>query len=147
MDKGLRWSPLTLMEQGKGPFPCPTHPTQVTQIPLCQEPCLTRRYPHSLAQSRSRNPEINEFLFLLLVQSLGCIRFSTTPWTATRQASLTITNSRSLIKLMSIKSVMPSNHLILCHPLLLLPSIFPSIRVFSNESKRGDLTQLSTGLF
>ena len=56
-----------------------------------------------------------------------------TPWTAARQASLSITNSRSLPKLMSIESVMPSNHLILCHPLLLLPSIFPSIRVFSNE--------------
>ena len=57
-----------------------------------------------------------------------------TPWTATRQASLSITNSRSLPKLMSIQSVIPSNHLILCRPLLLLPSIFPSIRVFSNES-------------
>ena len=57
-----------------------------------------------------------------------------TPWTAARQASLSITNSRSLLKLMSIESVMPSNHLILCRPLQLLPSIFPSIRVFSNES-------------
>ena len=57
-----------------------------------------------------------------------------TPWTAAHQASLSITNSRSLPKLMSIESVMPSNHLILCRPLLLLPSIFPSIRVFSNES-------------
>ena len=58
---------------------------------------------------------------------------SATPWTAA-QASLSITNSRSLLKLMSIESMMPSNRLILCHPLLLLPSIFPSIRVFSNES-------------
>ena len=57
-----------------------------------------------------------------------------TPWTPAHQASLSITNSRSLPKLMSIESVMPSNHLILCHPLLLLPSIFPSIRVFSNGS-------------
>ena len=57
-----------------------------------------------------------------------------TPWTAAHQASLSIINSLSLLKLMSIKSVMPSNHLILCHPLLLLPSIFPSIRAFSNES-------------
>ena len=57
-----------------------------------------------------------------------------TPWTAAHQASLSITNSQSLLKLMSIKSVMPSNHLILCRPLLLLLSIFPSIRVFSNES-------------
>ena len=57
-----------------------------------------------------------------------------TPWTAARQASLSITNSPSLLKLMSIESVMPSNHPILCHPLLLPPSVFPSIRVFSNES-------------
>ena len=57
-----------------------------------------------------------------------------TPWTAARQASLSITNSQSLLKLMSIELVMPSNHLILCRPLLLLPSIFPSISVFSNES-------------
>ena len=57
-----------------------------------------------------------------------------TPWTAARQAFLLVTNSQSLLKLMSIKSVMPSNHPILCHPLLLLPSIFPSITVFSNES-------------
>ena len=68
------------------------------------------------------------------VQSLSCIWLFVTPWTAACQASLSITNSRSLLKLMSIESVMPSNHLILCHPLLLLPSIFPSIRVFSNES-------------
>ena len=59
---------------------------------------------------------------------------SATPWTAAHQASLSITNSRSSFKLMSIESLMPSNHLILCHPFLLLPSIFPSIRVFSNES-------------
>ena len=57
-----------------------------------------------------------------------------TPWTTAHQASLSFTNSQSLLKLMSIKSVMPSNHVILCHPLLFMPSIFPSIRVFSNES-------------
>ena len=68
------------------------------------------------------------------VQSLSRVRLSATPWTAARQASLSITNSRSPPKPMSIESVMPSNHLILCYPLLLLPSIFPSIRVFSNES-------------
>ena len=67
-------------------------------------------------------------------QSLSHVQLFATPWTAVRQASLSITNSRSLLKLMSITLVMPSNHLILCHPLLLLPSIFPSIRVFSNES-------------
>ena len=68
------------------------------------------------------------------VQSLSPVQLFATPWTATRQSSLSITNSRSLLKLMSIASVMPSNHLILCHPLLLPLSIFPSIRVFSNES-------------
>ena len=67
------------------------------------------------------------------VQSLSHVRFFATPWTAVSQASLSITNSQSLLKLMSIESVMPSNHLILCHPLLLLPLIFPSIRVFSDE--------------
>ena len=68
------------------------------------------------------------------VQSLSHVRLFATPWTAAHQASLSITNSQSLLKLMSIESVMPSNHLILCRPLLLPPSIFPSIRVFSNES-------------
>ena len=68
------------------------------------------------------------------VQSLNHVRLFATPWTAARQASLSTTNSRSPPKPMSIVSVMPSNHLILCHPLLLLPSNFPSIRVFSNES-------------
>ena len=67
-------------------------------------------------------------------QSLSHVRLFVTPWTAAHQASLSITISRSLLKLMYIESVMPSNHLILCDPLLLLPSIFPSIRVFSNES-------------
>ena len=68
------------------------------------------------------------------VQSLSRVRLFATPWTTARQASLSITNSRSLLKPMSIESVMASNHFILCHSLLLLPSIFPSIRVFSNES-------------
>ena len=68
------------------------------------------------------------------VLSLSCVRLFVTPWTAARQASLSITNSWSLFKLMSIESVMPSNHLILCCLLLLPSSIFPSIRVFSNES-------------
>ena len=68
------------------------------------------------------------------VQSFSHIQLFATPWTAARQASLSITNSQSLLKLMSIESVMPSDHLILCWPLLLPPSIFPSIRVFSNKS-------------
>ena len=68
------------------------------------------------------------------VQLLSHVQLFETPWTAACQASLSITNSQSLLKFMSIESVMPSNHFILCCPLLLLPSIFPSIRVFSNES-------------
>ena len=73
-------------------------------------------------------------VYFLLVQSLSRVRLFASPWTAARQASLSITNAWSMLKLMSTESVMPSNHLILCHPFLLLPSIFPSIRVFSNES-------------
>ena len=68
------------------------------------------------------------------VQLLSHVWLFATPWTAAHQASLSITNSRSLLKLISIKSVRPSNHLILCHPLLLLPSVFPSIRVYASES-------------
>ena len=68
------------------------------------------------------------------VQSLSLVWLFATPWTETHQASLSITNSHSLLKLMSIESVMPSNRLILCHPFLLSPSIFPNISVFSNES-------------
>ena len=71
------------------------------------------------------------------VQSLSRVQLFATPWIAAHQASLSINNSRSLLKLMSTESVMPSSHLILCRPLLLLPSIFPSIGVFSNESALG----------
>ena len=78
-----------------------------------------------------RNQEV---FFLSSVQMLSRVWLFVTPWTAARQASLSITNFRSLPKPMSIESVMPSNHLILCCPFLLLPSIFPRIRVFSNES-------------
>ena len=88
------------------------------------------------------NPNINLIAFLGIhgyaqfssVQSLSHVQLFVTSWTVACQASLSITNSQSLLKLMSIESVMPSKHLILCHPLLLQPSIFPSIRVFSNES-------------
>ena len=75
-----------------------------------------------------------EFVWFSSVQLLSRVRLFETPWTAARQASLSITNSQSSLKLASIESVMPSSHLILCHPLLLLPPIPPSIRVFSNES-------------
>ena len=76
----------------------------------------------------------SELVCLVAVQSLSRVQLFATPWTAARQASLSITNSQSPPKPMSLESVMPSNHLILCHPLLLLPSIFPRIRVFSSES-------------
>ena len=79
------------------------------------------------------SPTLQKSLFFSLIQSLSCVRLFVTPWTAARQASLSITNSWSPLKHMSIESVVPSNHLILFR-LLLLPSIFPSIRIFSNES-------------
>ena len=72
-------------------------------------------------------------LYIVVIQSLSPVQFLVTPWTAAHQASLSFTISLSFLKLMSIESVMPSNHLIFCHPLLLPPSVFPSIRVFSNE--------------
>ena len=83
---------------------------------------------------QTKNHISNVFSQFSSVQSLSRVRFFATPWIAARQASLSITNSQSSPKLMSIKSVMPSSHLILCRPLLLLPPIPPSLRVFSNES-------------
>ena len=71
---------------------------------------------------------------VIVVQSVSHVQLFMTPWTAACQASLSFTLSQSLLKLMSTESMMPSNHLILCHPFLLLPSVFPSIRVFSSES-------------
>ena len=88
---------------------------------------------NKLSEKESKKPILFKIRFSS-VQSLSCVQLFATPWTAAHQASLSITNSQSLLKLMSIESVMPSNHLILCLPLLLQPSIFPSIRVFSNES-------------
>ena len=97
--------------------------------------------PSSRGSSQPRDPTIKEDSLPLTPPGKPQVQFSrsvvtdsATPWTAAHQASLSITNSWSLLKLMSIESVMPSNHLILCRPLLLLPSVFPSIRVFSNES-------------
>ena len=88
-------------------------------------------------QAYLRNQAVNQNYYTVQfssVQSLNCVRLFATPWIAARQASLSITNSQSLPKLMSIELVMPSSPLILCCPLLLLPPIPPSIRVFSNES-------------
>ena len=84
--------------------------------------------------SQKKKDEYHMILLICSVQLFSCIQLFATPWIAAHQVSLSITNCRSLLKLMSIKSVMPSNHLILCHPFLLLPSIFPNIRVFSNKS-------------
>ena len=87
-------------------------------------PCMATRGQHASWRSDQSSS----------VELLSFVQLFATPWIAAPQASVSITNSRSLLKLMSIELVMPSNYLILCHPLLLLPSIFPSIRVFSNES-------------
>ena len=92
--------------------------------------------PRNLSDPEIRTASLASPLLYCSVQLLSCVRLFATPWSqhAACQASLSITNSWSLLKLMSIESVMPSNHLILCCPLLLPPSIFPSIRIFSNES-------------
>ena len=133
-------TPLSSLRLGVGWKPPPHIPTI--------GPLVTSPYPQVLSRSHFINisPSVVEEVYfeiiipqtpLLLfssVQLLSRVRLFVTPWTTAHQASLSITNSWSLPKLMSIESVMPSNHLILCHPFLLLPSIFPNIRVFSNES-------------
>ena len=106
---------------GPSPLPCGLLRPPDTRFVLCLPKPSSCGFPGGSVQFSS-------------VQSLSHVQLFATPWTAARQASLSITNSWSLSKLMSIDSLMPSNHLILCRPLLLLPSIFPSIRVFSNES-------------
>ena len=98
----------------------PSRPRDQTQVS-----CISRKILYHV----NPRPKSHQFQF-----SHSVISSSATPWTAACQASLSITNSQSLLKLISIESVMQSNHFTLCHPLLLLPSIFPSIRVFSNES-------------
>ena len=96
--------------------------------PISLEPMLRSKRSHHQEKPMHHNREFSS------VQSLSHVRLFATPWTAARQASLSITNSQSPHKPMCIELVMPSNHLFLCHPLLLPPSIVPSIRVFSNES-------------
>ena len=124
------WAPLSLgfpkQEYSSGlPFPSPGN------LP---NPGIELVSPAFQADSLPLNHHGNPLTRFVVVQSLGHIQLFATPWTTAHQASLSITNSQSLLKFMSIELVMPSNHLILCHPLLLLPSIFPSTRVFSNES-------------
>ena len=89
---------------------------------------------HSACTPPPQKKEGHEWMDVVDVQSLIPVRLFATPWTAAHQASLSFTTSWSFLKLLSIESVMPSNHLVLCCPLLLLPAIFPRIRVFSNES-------------
>ena len=104
---------------------CKDHPSKVNTVLSC--PVVSDSLQlHQLEHARPPSIQFS--------RSLSHVWLFATPWTAARQASLSITNSQSLLKLMSIESVMPSNHLILCRPLLFLPSIFSSIRVFSNES-------------
>ena len=108
------------------------------EVYLTHAPCLITqkgsqaRHHYSTEEQRTQATALNTFVGV--VQSLSRVQLFSNPWTAACQASLSITNSWSLLKLMSIESVKPSNHLILFGPLLLLPSIFPSIRVFSSES-------------
>ena len=112
------------------PFPSPGDlPDQGIEPTSLLSPELAGRF-----FSTSTTWEVRRDIQFSSVQSLGPIQLFATPWITARQASLSITNSWSLPKLMSIESVMPSSHLILCRPLLLLPPIPPSIRVFSNES-------------
>ena len=108
------------------------------EIPWTEDPGRLQsmglqRVGHGLATIQQQHLSKKDIQFSS-VQLLNRVQLFVTPWTAVPQASLSITNSQSLLKLMSIESVMPSNHLILCHPLLFPPSIIPSIRVFSNES-------------
>ena len=154
---------LTFKQPGSSSTPLPPPPqTPSVQLSSLAQSCPTlcdpvnrlsnkqpRTHPGLLSKEKAREKKIYfivpsgghkwnqrktpKYLFSS-VQSLSRVQLFATPWIAARQASVSITNSRSLLKLMSIESIIPSNHLILCRPLLLLPSIFPSIRVFSNES-------------
>ena len=114
------------------------------RVSILPQPPFPSRLPHNVEQSSVCYTVVPYWLSILNIAMCTCLSHllfshsfmsnSVTPWTAARQASLSFTNSRSLLKLMSIESVIPSNHLIFCCPLLLLPSVFPSIRGFSSES-------------
>ena len=90
--------------------------------------------PYSVITYPRKESEKEFVVFVVVVESLSLVQLFATPWTAACQAPLSLTVSRSLVRLMSIESVMPSNHLILCHPPFLLPSVFPSIKFFSKKS-------------
>ena len=112
--------------------PCPESPWSTRQATAMRRPHTTMKRSFHLPQLEKSSHAVRKTLSS--VQLLSHVRLFVTLWTAACQDSLSITNSRSLLKLMFIASVMSSNHLILCQPLLLLPSIFPSIKVFSSES-------------
>ena len=127
----------TLPTNTQMPTMCPDHisslpelATRFVVIQLLSQICSPHETPRTTAHRLLR---LLHYLPVTVVQSLSRVLLFATPWTAECQASLSLTISRSLLKLMSIELVMPSNHLILCRPLLFLPSIFPSVRVFSNE--------------
>ena len=110
----------------------------VNHLLRCRYLVVGSQFPNLKKTERLLKKSIWAQLYVVLlssVQSLSCVQLFATPWAVACQASMSITNSQSFFKLISIESVMPSNHLILCHPLLLPPSIFPSIRVFSNKVK------------
>ena len=111
------------------PYISPSSP-----LSLCPLVCSLCLFLHCCPANKLFVTIVLDFGYMHSVQSLSRVRLFPSPWTAACQALLSITNSRSLPKLMSIRLEMPSNHLILCYPLLFPPSIFPSIRVFSNES-------------
>ena len=126
-------SPSFELRQHKHRIPTMERPTSQGRQ-SAQGILLKRQFPVTTPlRTLSANPK-NTFFCVSSVQSFSSVRHFATPWIAARQASLSITNSQSSLKPTSIKLVMPSSHLILCHPLLLLPPIPPSIRVFSNES-------------
>ena len=111
------------------------HSWVILRLLIYENHCSTVSFIQaSLIYDTNNRQETFEWIYISSVQLLSCVQLFATPWTAARQASLSITNSWSILKLMFIESVMPSSHLILCHHLLLLSSIFPSVRVFFNES-------------
>jgi len=110
---------------------------------ICFESCLSSNWYHLIYFSFLKPWADNGSVQFSSIQSLSHVGPFATPWTAARQAFLSITNSRSLLKLISFKSVMPSNHLILCHPLLLPPSIFPSIRLLIKKTPNKESFQMS----
>ena len=110
-------------------LPSGPHTPQIPTAPLFT--LLPKETCGGVYSRRNSKPRVTRNI--VVVQSLSCVQFFATPWTAACLASLSVIISRNLLKLMSIELVMPSNHLIFCHPLLLLPSVFPSVRFFSNK--------------